>query len=513
MSQPSPVVETIQITRPLDNAFTKLTLYQWKDPLPLHGPQPEPPQYPLAALGRFAEAAKVITDQVQAPAPVVAQSILAAASLVAQPHIDVEIDGREFPVSLYLITVAASGERKTATDKIVLAPVKNYERELLDQYDDDFKRWSVELAELKTKKKGVLLDIAAIMDKEEEKPPYPMMLTKEPSYEGLVRSLHEGLPSMGLFSDEAGRFIGGYAMSEEHLLKTAAGLSEIWDGSEITRTRGAEGQIFVLHDRRLAMHLMLQPIVAYRIIANPLLMGQGFLPRCLVTHPQSKIGSRMYVEASTRDHPTVRAMDQRFRELLKKGMTLKTREKSQRNISLDVDAKAYWIELHNEFEADSSEKYEPIQAMACKAAEQVARIAAVLAYIDDSDLRSISRDAVERAASLMGFYLNESLRLQQMAEEDQRKKLAEKFLEWVFKERDKSVAQRSKENQENVQFHMQGLLQRGPNQLRTKAKAERILKFLHDHGLAKKLPATKFGDIERKEAWEIRKYEIEENIA
>ncbi len=318
---------------------------------------------------------------------------------------------------------------------------------------------------------------------------------------------------MGLFSDEAGRFIGGYAMSEEHLLKTAAGLSEIWDGSEITRTRGAEGQTFVLHDRRLAMHLMLQPIVAYRIIANPLLMGQGFLPRCLVTQPQSKIGSRMYVEASTRDHAAVQAMDQRFNELLKKGMTIKKGEKSQQNVRLDADAKAYWIELHNEFEKKSAEEYEPIQALACKAAEQVARIAAVLAYSDDSDLKLIPHNAVERAASLMGFYLEESLRLQQMAEEDHRKKLAEKCLEWAFRERDKSVVQCSKENQDNVQFHMQGLLQRGPNQLRTKAKADRVLKFLHDHGLAKKLPATKFGDVERKEAWEIRKYEIEENIA
>ncbi len=497
----------------LDMAITPIHLYQWTDQLPLQGPQPEAPQYPIGALGRFAEAAQVITDQVQAPAPVVAQSILAAASLVAQPHIDVEIDGREFPVSLYLITVAASGERKTATDKIVLAPVKKYERQLVENYDQDLIAWSVKLAQLKTKKKGKSLDIEAIMEHEAKKPAYPMMLTKEPSYEGLIRSLHEGLPSMGLFSDEAGRFIGGYAMSEEHVLKTAAGLSEIWDGSEITRTRGAEGQIYVLHDRRLAMHLMLQPIVAYRILTNPLLMGQGFLPRCLVVQPQSKIGSRMYVEASTRNHTAVRAMEQRFGELLKRGMTLKTHEKSQRNISLDADAKAYWIKLHDEFEADSSEKYEPIQAMACKAAEQVARIAAVLAYLDDSDLKSIPRDAVERAASLMGFYLNESLRLQQMAEEDQRKQLAEKFLEWAFKERDKSVAQRSKESPENVQFHMQGLLQRGPNQLRTKAKAERILRFLHDHGLAKKLPTTKFGDVERKEAWEIRKYEIEENIA
>ena len=93
----------------LDKGITNLSLFQWNDQLPLRGPEPISAPYPIAALGRFAEAAQVITDQVQAPAPVVAQSILASASLVAQPHIDVEIDGREFPVSLYLITVAVSG--------------------------------------------------------------------------------------------------------------------------------------------------------------------------------------------------------------------------------------------------------------------------------------------------------------------------------------------------------------------------------------------------------------------
>jgi len=192
----------------LDGYITPIRLFQWKDQLPLRGPEPKSLPYPIASLGRFAEAAQVITDQVQAPASVVAQSILAAGSLVAQPHIDVEIDGRISPVSLYLITVAASGERKTATDKIVLAPVKKYERQLVENYDQELIAWSVKLAQLKTKKKNQSLNIEAIMTHEAKKPAYPMMLTKEPSYEGLVRSLHEGLPSMGLFSDEARQFYG-----------------------------------------------------------------------------------------------------------------------------------------------------------------------------------------------------------------------------------------------------------------------------------------------------------------
>ena len=113
----------------------------------------------------------------------------------------------------------------------------------------------------------------------------------------------------------------------------------------------------------------------------------------------------------------------------------------------------------------------------------------------------------------MGFYLKESLRLQEIAEEDKRIKLAEKCLEWAFKEQDKKVAQLSEDDPKIVQFDIRGMLQRGPNQLRTKDKAERILKFLHDHGQARKIPTTKFGDVETKGAWEVRKFEDDQNIA
>ena len=505
-SQYSGVLDNRVAKKPGYNGASRERLYQWQDPLPLCGPEPETANYPMGALGRFADAAETITNQVQTPAPIVGQSILATASLMAQQHIDVEIDGRESPVSLFLVTVAASGERKTSADRIVLAPIKAYERSLLEAYKNQYKNWAAELMQLKTKKRGQAIDHRAIIDHEDDKPPYPMILTKEPSYEGLVRSLHEGLPSMGLFSDEGGRFIGGYAMSDEHMLKTAAGLCELWDGTELNRNRGADRQTYTLHDRRLAMHLMLQPIVAYNILNSPLLLGQGFLPRCLVVQPKSRIGSRMYVEKNTRNHPAVQEMSSRFSELLRVDL-ITAGHKSQRNVTLDPDAKAYWIELHNEFETKAASEYEPIQAMACKAAEQVARIAAVLAYVDDSDVQAVPLVDVERAAALMGFYLHESLRIRQIAEADQRIKLAQKCIEWAFNEQDKSIVQPAP-NSDTLQFHTQGFLQYGPGALRTKKKMESILKFLHEHGLARKVSnPTKFGEKERKQVWEIRKFE------
>ena len=45
--------------------------------------------------------------------------------------------------------------------------------------------------------------------------------------------------------------------------------------------------------------------------------------------------------------------------------------------------------MHNEFEAKAAKEFEPIQAMTCKAAEQVARIAGVLAYMDEPNLKSM----------------------------------------------------------------------------------------------------------------------------
>jgi hypothetical protein len=72
------------------------------EPLPLV-PEGEPSApYPLDALGHvLGKAAKAIAEHVQVPDAMAGQSVLAAAALAAQPHINVKIDGRIRPVSLF----------------------------------------------------------------------------------------------------------------------------------------------------------------------------------------------------------------------------------------------------------------------------------------------------------------------------------------------------------------------------------------------------------------------------
>jgi hypothetical protein len=91
--------------------------------------------FPFSALGTNLESvAKRIHEIVKAPDSICGQSVLGAAALITQPHADVHIDGRVHPLSLFLLTVAESGDRKSAVDSIVLKPVRDFEKMLASVY-------------------------------------------------------------------------------------------------------------------------------------------------------------------------------------------------------------------------------------------------------------------------------------------------------------------------------------------------------------------------------------------
>lgn len=65
------------------------------------------------------------------PVSIAAQSALAACSLAVQPHFDVTLPtGQKRPSSLFMVSVAESGDRKSTSDDFVMQPIREYEREL-----------------------------------------------------------------------------------------------------------------------------------------------------------------------------------------------------------------------------------------------------------------------------------------------------------------------------------------------------------------------------------------------
>jgi putative DNA primase/helicase len=92
-----------------------------------------------------------LAADVKAPVPLIVSSVLSAISLACQDKIDVRRpNGLEGPVSLFLITVAESGERKSSCDAPVTKPIKDFEdrtaqktEELMRQYEADLAIWDM----------------------------------------------------------------------------------------------------------------------------------------------------------------------------------------------------------------------------------------------------------------------------------------------------------------------------------------------------------------------------------
>lgn len=324
-----------------------------ESPQPLLRDIPSGAPYPIAALGPLQAAAEAVQGQTLAPIALLAQSALAVASLACQGHADVETLGGTAPLSLYCLTVAASGERKSSCDKPLMDALQAFEKEQAALYRQDFQTWEGQFAIWDARRKSCLRDAGS--DKVEKRlgaeadlsalgnapprPPSPDRTCSEPTYEGLTRKFVEGQPSLGVFSDEGGQFLGGFAMSQDNRLKTIAALSDLWGGNPIKRTRQGDGS-FTLYGRRLAIHLMVQPIVARQFLADPMASGQGFLPRFLITEPPSTIGSRFHADVRASGRALASA-GERLRDILETPlpMDLETRELHPRVLPLSRPAR------------------------------------------------------------------------------------------------------------------------------------------------------------------------------
>ena len=280
-------------------------------PQPLLRELPPSQPFPEETLGPLLPAVRAVQSSTQAPLAIPAASALALASLAVQGFADVETLGGRRPTSLYMLTIARTGERKSSCDAPLIAGLRQHEKEQAKNREQAFQSyknaralWKAEhdriTANLKSrdslKRTGAQADLEALAP-EPDAPPSTDRVVTEPTYEGLTRLFCEGQPSLGIFSDEGGQFLGGHGMNSDNRQKTLAALNNLWGGNPIRRTRQGDGS-FTLYDRRLAIHLMVQPTVAYEFMSDPLAADTGFLPRFLMCEPASTIGSPLY--ANTR---------------------------------------------------------------------------------------------------------------------------------------------------------------------------------------------------------------------
>lgn len=215
---------------------------------------PEP--YPLDALPEVIRAAvQEVQGFVKAPMAMVASSALAALSLAGQAHIDVQRAAKlEGPSSLFLLTIADSGERKSTCDGFFMKPIRDYEAAQAEAAKPKVKdhraavaAWEAEHSGLKEKIKSLAKDgkptgatAEALRDLESRKPEpprVPQLIYTDATPEALAHALACGWPSGGVISAEAGIVFGGHAMGKESAMRNMGLLNQLWDGQPLTINR------------------------------------------------------------------------------------------------------------------------------------------------------------------------------------------------------------------------------------------------------------------------------------
>jgi len=258
--------------------------------------------------------------------------------------------------------IAKSGERKTATDSLALAPIRTRSEQLRKRYDEDYPRyrnaldaWTAERKNIFTIKK---LDPSArrakleALGREPAAPKSPILILQEPTLEGLTKHLKVGYPSVGLFSSEGGQFIGGHAMSDDAKRRSAAALNALWDDGKLERVRASE-ESMLLPGRRVSVFLQVQPEVSKHFLCDPVLQDIGLLARFLITQPDSTMGSREFRKLAPEHQAAIAAYNAQMLGLLRGNLPYDERGDGLEPpaLTMSSDARVVWIDFANHIEA------------------------------------------------------------------------------------------------------------------------------------------------------------------
>ena len=193
--------------------------------------------YPIDALQpTMAAAVQEVCRVQQVPAPLAAQSVLTTASGAVQPLYDIELDLRRIPLSLWMVTVANAGERKTSTDQLVRKQTDLRRKEAAIAWRVQTDAWKAQRADKDAGDSG-------------PKPRQPSWISTRGSVEGLLKQLANHWPATILSTADAGSWFGGYSMREGRATATISVLSDLWSGEAHTTVLASSDEAMDLFDR------------------------------------------------------------------------------------------------------------------------------------------------------------------------------------------------------------------------------------------------------------------------
>lgn len=423
----------------LDYAIEQLPpLNQWGELLPLVQPETSVNSiYPIHALPPLARDAVIaIAEHVQAPIAMTAQCVIGAMSHIAQAHVNAPhpFNPQGEPCSLYLLTEGQSGSRKSTSRNMADKAIIEHERKQYEQYRRELEQWKCGQAGLNKKDKEVY-------GAENPPPNDPSTLYSDITLESIAGLYVDGiLNNASIASDEAGQFFGGYTMKGDTRTQAIGGYAKLFDDGFVERTRSksnlnGSGRAY---DVRLTFNLQGQHEVLSDALKDPVLRGQGFLPRFILTIPENLAGTRLQdaiyrSKNANHDHRLI-AYWTRCEYLLddcprpQGGQEL---HNGRYVIPMNDEAKEIDASFYNMFEElqGKGKRYEYLQAFASRASQLARRLATVFAYFEG--LQWIDAKTLTGACEVVKHSLNEWAMyadIEVKAESD-----AERLIKWLVR--------------------------------------------------------------------------------
>jgi len=373
-----------------------------------------PTAWPSAALpDGMREAADAIAKYVDAPLPLAGFAVIAAVSHIAQRIADaMSATHRAMPCSLFILSLADSGDRKSECFRIATDPTRRREEKLRKQHQKECEQIRKQSIEQKTNRQAEKVL--------EETPSDPRTLYTEATLESIARDFVSGSrPALSQSTDEGCQFFGSYSMKAETKTHAIGTLIKLFDGGGIERNRvSQDSDKQFRYGIRFGIFLSAQKIAVDESLKDPLLKGQGLLPRFLFSAPDSLAGTRLLskekLSEKAHDDPAIKAYWKTLEKM--DGETWRTDEHGSldiRIIGLSEDALELWIEKYNEIEIQLGKNGDltDIKPFASRAGELARRVATVFAiwrhYYSDTLTLEVDELDMARAWALVGYSLNE----------------------------------------------------------------------------------------------------------
>lgn len=415
----------------IEPGVLELASPKWPDPQPLTA-KIEPEPYPLDALPDVIfSVIEEVQAFVKAPIALVASSAIGALSLAAQSHIDIKRAERlTGPASLFMLSVADSGERKTTCDGFFTAAIREYEAEQAELAAPMIKDYAAAMAAWTAQRDGILSGIrdagkkgkdaigleARLKEVEHNKPEpprAPRLILGDETPENLAYTLAKNWPSAGVVSSEAGVVFGGHAMGKDSAMRNMALLNVLWDGGSLQIGRRSS-ESFTVSGARLTVALQVQEATLRSFFdkSGALARGTGFLARFLVSWPESTQGFRPFTEPP-KTWPKLAAFNRRIIEILNTPAPINDQGAlAPLMLEFTPAAKQAWIAFHDalELELRSGGDLCDVRDVASKTADNAARLAALLHVFTNGIGGAIGDDSFENASRIAAWHLSESRR-------------------------------------------------------------------------------------------------------